>query len=100
MYEIFASIGKYKQEKDQEKDQERNWQVVHSTTIFAFFHFFIFLSFFLQSLAFFLWNGLHLYWLKKQKALNSLYSVLWLFKKLWHRIEMLQCPWPKPSVSH
>ena len=57
MYEIFASIGKYKQEKDQEKDQERNWQVVHSTTIFAFFHFFIFLTF-LLSLVFFLWKGL------------------------------------------
>ena len=75
MYEIFASIGKYKQEKDQERDQERNWQVVHSTTIFAFFHFFIFLSF-LKSLAFFLWKGLHLYWLKKQKAQNSVFSIM------------------------
>ena len=55
MYEIFASIGKYKQEKDQEKDQERNWQVVHSTTIFAFF-LFIFFSFFL--LLSFFGNGL------------------------------------------
>ena len=83
MYEIFASIGKYKQEKDQEKDQERNWQVVHSTTIFAFF-LFNFFSFFFN----FLSLGMALFMVLK-KAQSSLYSVNCFLRSLWHMIKML-----------